>query len=126
MAINFSDWFVCSHCGTTDMSVKQVLGMGNYSLNFECPCGFRHVERDASSDNWNRKISILQMIQRRGTPEVSNKVSKMAQCPYCESEEVEVWLFSDNPGKQSGETIGHTRLDCKQCPEVLTKEISHS
>lgn len=121
MSKDLSDWFKCSHCHEKKMSVKQVIGVGNYSLNLECPCGFRYVERDTSSDNWNREISIVQLIKRREAPQVSSKLLSLVECPHCNSDSVEVWLFSDNPG----ETIGHTRIDCQDCPEVLTKEISH-
>lgn len=125
-----SDWFECTECGESDnLSVKKVLGLGNFSVNIDCGgCNHRHVERDPSSENWNKPISIKHRITGRNirSPKGSRNIHKMLSCPLCGSSDVEFWIYSDNEGLGSGETVGHLRFDCKSCPEIEESSISHS
>ena len=126
---DLSDWFECSQCGETDVSVKRVLGLGNFSVNVECSsCRFRHVERDKSSDNWNQRIKLKQYLtgRRLKAPKASRKAQKLVNCPRCHSENVEFWVYSNNSGLGNGDTTGHVRLDCQDCNAVKTTESSHS
>lgn len=124
-----SEWFKCSNCGEEEnVSVKRVLGLGNFSVNIECGhCNSRHVERDASSDNWNKPISIKHKVTGKTIryPKGSRKIHKMVSCPDCENEEIDVWVYSDNPGLENGETIGKLRLNCNCCSKVEEYSISH-
>lgn len=124
-----SNWFVCSRCKNTSVSAKQVLGMGNFSVNVECGnCGLRHVERDASSDNWNKKITVKQYLtgKRFRAPRASRKGQRLVRCPNCNSKDVDFWVYSDNSGLGNGETNAHVRLDCLDCGEVKKTNVSHS
>lgn len=125
---NVSEWFNCPECNESEnLSVKQVLGLGNFSVNIECGCGFRHVERDPSSDNWNKSIKFKQFVSGRKfkAPETSRVFSKACQCPKCASENVESWVYSENAGLDKGETVGHLRLNCRDCDANTTTAISH-
>lgn len=125
---NVSEWFVCPKCDETSPTAKQVIGQGNFSLNIECgKCSFRHVERDANSDNWNTVITVKQHLrgERLIAPKASRKAQGLVRCPRCESRDVEFWVYSDNSGLINGETVGHVRLDCSDCGEFERTNVSH-
>lgn len=124
-----SKWFVCPECDNPDTTAKQVLGLGNFSVNIECErCRFRHIERDASSDNWNKKITVKQYLtgERFRAPRASKKGQRLVRCPKCDSKDVDFWVYSDNGGLGNGETVGNVRLDCLGCGAVKKTSVSHS
>lgn len=126
---DIGDWFECPECGESDnLSVKQVLGLGNFSVNLECKCGFRHVERDPSSDNWDSSIKFKQFItgQNMKAPSVGRVARKCTECPNCHSNNVRFWIYSDNPGLDNGKTVGHVRLDCESCSANTTTSVEHN
>lgn len=124
------EWFECPRCSESeDISVNKVLGFGNFSLEVKCgACNYRHVERDPSSDNWNKSISIKQRLtgRNRRSPKGSRKIHQMISCYKCQSQSVEFWIYSDNEGLGGGETVGRIRLDCKSCQNIEEDTISHS
>lgn len=124
-----SEWFVCPECDNSNPTAKQVLGLGNFSVNVECDkCRFRHIERDASSDNWNKTITVKQYLtgNRFRAPRASRKGQNLVRCPRCDSEDVDFWVYSDNSGLGNGESVGHIRLDCLDCAELKKTSVSHS
>lgn len=127
---NLSNWFHCPKCNeSNNLSVKQVIGLGNFSVNIDCGmCGFRHVERDPDSDNWNKRIDVKQSILGRKIryPKSSRTLSNSCSCPKCGSKNVESWVYSENSGLDSGNIEGHVRLNCKDCNASLITSVSHN
>jgi DNA-directed RNA polymerase subunit M/transcription elongation factor TFIIS len=126
---NLSDWFHCPKCQKGSINAKQVLGLGNFSLDLECDyCDFRHIERDASSENWNSKITAKQYLtgDKFRAPRASRSGQKLVTCPKCGNEEVEFWVYSDNSGLGNGETVGRVRLDCSNCQGMEKTSVSHN